>query len=186
VLTPEQETQLGSADQPYKESAMVVDRSPHLQEHDEKLLAALTADGRASLVDLASAAGLTPGRASRRLQALIAGRVVHIHVELAPSALGFHACANLWLQVHPSETKSVGRALAGMPEVGFVAAMSGRNNLHAAVHCRDLDELFEFTSDRVGPLPGVESAEVSPIHRQIKQAGTLVVDDRLQEQRTSK
>ena len=73
-----------------------------------------------------------------------------------------------------------------MPEVGFVAAMSGRNNLHAAVHCRDLDELFEFTSDRVGPLPGVESAEVSPIHRQIKQAGTLVVDDRLQEQRTSK
>jgi len=180
VLTPVQETQLGSADKPYSESPMVVNRSPHLQEHDEKLLAALTADGRASLVDLASAAGLTSGRASRRLQALIADRVVHIHVELAPAALGFHACANLWLQVRPSETKPVGRALAGMPEVGFVAAMSGRNNLHAAVHCRDLDELFEFTSDRVGTLPGVESAEVSLIHRQIKQAGTLVVDDRLQ------
>ncbi|TQS23780.1 Lrp/AsnC family transcriptional regulator [Microbispora sp. KK1-11] len=177
VLTPEQEAQFGLTGKPYKESAMVVNRSPHLHEHDEKLLTALTADGRASLVDLASAAGLTPGRASRRLQALISDGVVHIHVELTPAALGFHACANLWLQVHPSETKSVGRALAEMPEVGFVAAMSGRNNLHAAVHCRDLDELFEFTSDRVGTLPGVESAEVSPIHRQIKQAGTLVADD---------
>lgn len=39
--------------------------------------------------------------------------------------------------------------------------------------CRDLDELFELTSDRVGALPGVDSADVSPIHRQVKQASTL-------------
>lgn len=181
VLTPEQEKRLGSAGTPYNESAAVVNRAARLQEHDEKLLVSLAADGRASIVDLASAAGLTPGRASRRLHALVADRVVHLHVELVPAALGFHACANLWLRVHPSETKSVGRALAGMPEVGFVAATSGRNNLHAAVHCRNLDELFEFTSDRVGTLPGVESDEVSPVHRQIKQAGTLVVDGRLQD-----
>jgi DNA-binding Lrp family transcriptional regulator len=181
VLTSEQESLLGSADLVHAESSGV-DRFVRLQEHDEKLLAALAVDGRASLVDLADAAGLTPGRASRRLQALICDRVVHIHVELAPAALGYHARANLWLQVHPGETKSVGRALATMPEVGFVAAMSGRNNLHATVHCRTLAELFEFTSDRVGSLPGVQAAEVSPIHRQVKQAGTLVADDRLQEQ----
>lgn len=70
-----------------------------------------------------------------------------------------------------------------MPEVGFVAAMSGRNNLYAVVQCRDLDELFEFASDRVGTLPGVDSSEVDPIHRQIKQAATLMAGDRLQEQR---
>ena len=37
-------------------------------------------------------------------------------------------------------------------------------------------------SDRVGTLPGVDSAEVSAIHRRIKQAGTLVVDARLRNQ----
>jgi DNA-binding Lrp family transcriptional regulator len=68
-----------------------------------------------------------------------------------------------------------------MPKVGFAAASTGRNNLHAVIHCRDLDELFEFTSERVGALPGVESAEVSPIHRQVKQASTLVAGDRLEE-----
>jgi DNA-binding Lrp family transcriptional regulator len=182
VLKPEQEARLGSTGSPFAESAVVVRRSPHLEGDDEKLLSALAADGRASLVDLASAAGLTPGRASRRLQTLVSDGVVHIHVELSPAALGFHYAANLWLRVHPSETKSVGRALARMPEVGFAAAMSGRNNLHALVHCRDLDELFEFTSDRVGALPGVESAEVSLVHRQIKQAGTLVAGDRLWEE----
>ena len=179
TLTPEQETRFGSAGSPFTEAPIVVNRSPDLQEHDEKLLSALAVDGRASLVDLAAAAELTPGRVSRRLQALVSEGFVHIHVELVPAALGYHAQANLWLQVHPAELKSVGRTLARMPEVGFAAAMSGRNNLHAVIHCRDLDELFEFTSDRVGTLPGVESAEVSLLHRQIKQAGTLVVDDRL-------
>jgi DNA-binding Lrp family transcriptional regulator len=182
TLTPEEEARLGPGDGPFAEPAMVANRSAGLREHDEKLLSVLAADGRASLVDLAAAAGLTPGRTSRRLRALISDRVVHIHVELSPAALGYHARANLWLRVHPSETRSVGRALAQMPEVGFAAAVSGRNNLHALVHCRDLDELFEFTSDRVGTLPGVESAEVSPVHHQVKQAGTLVVDDRLQDQ----
>ena len=176
TLTPQQEAQLGSTGNPFTEAPIVV--TPP-QEHHEKLLSALASDGRASLVDLASAAGLTPGRASRRLQVLIASHVVHIHVELAPIALGYRARANLWLRVHPAEVKSVGRALATMPEVGFCAATSGRNNLHAEIHCHDLDELFEFTSDRVGTLPGVQSAEVSLIHRHIKQAGTLVADDLL-------
>jgi DNA-binding Lrp family transcriptional regulator len=181
VLTPEQETQLGSTGSPFAESAVVVGRAPHLDGHDEKLLSALAADGRASLADLAYGADLTPSRVSRRLQKLISDHVVHIDVELAPAALGYHSRANLWLRVHPSETKSVGRALACMPEVGFAAAITGRNNLHAVIHCRDLDELFEFTSDRVGALPGVEAADMSPIHRQVKQASILVAGKRLEE-----
>ncbi len=47
--------------------------------------------------------------------------------------------------------------------------------------CRDLGELFEFTSDRVGALPGVDCADVSPIHRQVKQASTLGAGNRLEE-----
>ena len=160
---------------------MSVNRTPNLPAHDEELLAAVAADGRASLVELAAAVGLTTGRASRHLDALLLNRIVHIDVEIAPAALGFHARANLWLQVHPSGTMRVGRSLARLPEVGFVAAMSGRNNLHAVVHCRELDELFEFTSDRVGGLQGVQSAEVRLIHAQVKQAGTLMVDRRLEE-----
>ncbi|MFE2519125.1 hypothetical protein [Streptomyces mirabilis] len=35
------------------------------------------------------------------------------------------------------------------------------------------------TTDRVGTLPGVEGMEISPIFRQIKQAGTRVDGDRL-------
>ncbi|WP_406450329.1 Lrp/AsnC family transcriptional regulator [Streptomyces sp. NBC_01622] len=179
TLTPEQESALGFRDRPYTEQPVVRDQPSQLSAHDEKLLAALAADGRASLVDLAVAADLTPGRASRRLNALLSSGVAYIDVEIAPMALGYRARANLWVRAHPAKIKIVGRAMAQMPEVGFAAAVSGPSNLHAVVQCRDLDGLFEFTTDRVGTLPGVEGMEISPIFRQIKQAGTRVDGDRL-------
>ena len=81
--------------------------------------------------------------------------------------------------MHPSAVKTAGRALAQLPEIAFAAAVSGPHNLHAVAHCRDLDELFELTSDRVGALPGLQSMEVSPLLRHVKQAGTLLAGDRL-------
>ncbi|MEV4349856.1 Lrp/AsnC family transcriptional regulator [Actinoplanes sp. NPDC049596] len=180
VLTPDEEAALGSTGaSPFTERPVVRDQPAALSTQDDQLLAALAADGRASLVDLGAAAGLTPGRASRRLQALLNEGVLYLDVEIAPVALGLHARANLLLRVHPAHLKTVGRTLARMPEVAFAAAVSGPHNLHAVVHSRDLDGLFEFTTDRVGPLPGVEALEVAPTWRQIKQVGTRVDGDRL-------
>ncbi|MFI2235846.1 Lrp/AsnC family transcriptional regulator [Streptomyces chrestomyceticus] len=179
VLSPEQEAMLGSDGSPFAEVPVVTRDPAHLTDEDERILDALAADGRASFVDLAAAAGSTPGRVSRRLDALLRRRVVHIDVEIAAAALGYHARANLWLRVHPSAVKTVGRALAEEPEIAFAAAVSGPYNVHAVAHCRDLDELFEFTSDRIGSMAGLQSMEVSPVLQHIKQAGTLLSGDRL-------
>ena len=179
TLTPEQEALLGTGESPFTEGPVVAREPVRLTAADEKLLDVLASDGRAALVDLAAAADLTPGRVARRLEALIRLRVVHIDVEIAAAALGYHARANLWLRVHPSAVKDVGRTLARMPEIAFAAAVSGAHNLHAVAHCRDLDELFEFTSDRIGSLPGLQSMEVSPLLKHVKQAGTLLSGDRL-------
>lgn len=179
VLSPEQEALLGSNGSPFAEVPVVAREPVVLTAGDERICAALAVDGRASLVDLAAAADSTPGRVSRRLDALLRRGAVHIDVEIAAAALGYHARANLWLRVHPSAVKEVGRALAREPGIAFAAAVSGPSNVHAVAHCRDLDELFEFTSDRVGSLPGLQSMEVSPVLRHLKQAGTLLSGDRL-------
>ncbi|BDM74400.1 transcriptional regulator (plasmid) [Streptomyces nigrescens] len=181
TLTPQQESILGNDGGPFTESPVVTRDPVHLTPEDERMLEVLAADGRASLVDLAAAADLTPGRASRRLEALLLRRAVHIDVEIAAAALGYHARAHLWLAVHPSAIKRVGRTLAQEAEIAFAAAVSGPYNIHAVAHCRDLDELFEFTSDRIGSLSGLQSMEVSPLLQQIKQAGTLLSGDRLVE-----
>jgi DNA-binding Lrp family transcriptional regulator len=181
TLTPEQEARLGNGGTPFTESPVVARTPIQLEPEDEKLLDLLAVDGRAGLVDLAAATGLTPGRASRRLRALLRNRVVHIDVEIAAAALGFHARANLWLRVHPAEVKNVGRTLAQQPEIAFATAVTGPDNIHAVAHCRDLDELYEFTTDHIGSLPGLQSLEVSPLLRHVKQAGTRLSGDRLVE-----
>ncbi|MHC3469436.1 Lrp/AsnC family transcriptional regulator [Streptomyces sp. 7R007] len=181
TLSPAEEAALGGDGAPFTEAPVVAREPLHLTPQDERMLAALAADGRASLVDLAAAADLTPGRVSRRLDALLQRRAVHVDVEIAPAALGYHARANLWLRVHPSAVKGAGRILAREPEIAFAAAISGPWNIHAVAHCRDLDELFEFTSDRIGSLSGLQSMEVSPVLRHVKQAGTRLVHDRLAE-----
>ena len=179
TLTPEQEAALGSDGAPFTEAPVVAREPVRLAPEEEAMLGVLAADGRAGLVDLAAAAGLTPGRASRRLDALLRRRVVHIDVEIASEALGSRARANLWLRVHPSQVKNLGRTLAEEPEIAFAAAVSGPSNLHAVAHCRDLDALFEFTTDRIGSLPGLQALEISPLLHHVKQARTLLAGDRL-------
>jgi DNA-binding Lrp family transcriptional regulator len=180
TLTPEQESALGSeGSSPFVERPIVARNPVQLTREDEKLLEVLALDGRAGVVDLAAAAQLSPGRASRRLQNLIDRGVVHIDVEIASAALGLRARANLWLKVHPSAVKTVGRTLAQQPEIGFATALSGTHAIHAVAGCRDLDDLFEFTSERIGALPGLQDLEVSPVLRHVKQAGTRLSGDRL-------
>jgi DNA-binding Lrp family transcriptional regulator len=181
VLTSDEEEALGGGE-PFAERPIVRAAPVALTAGDDALIGALAADGRASLVDLAAATGLTPGRVSRRMRALLSGGVVYLDVEIAAAALGLHTRANLYLRVHPARLKEAGRALAELPEVVFAAAVSGPDNLHAVVNCRDLDALFEFTTDRAGPLPGVERLEVSPTLRQVKQVGTRVDNGRLRGQ----
>ncbi|MEW2545216.1 Lrp/AsnC family transcriptional regulator [Streptomyces sp. NPDC047002] len=181
VLTAEQEAALGSAGTPFTEAPVVARAPVRLGTEDEAILGALAADGRAGLVALAAAADSTPGRVSRRLHALLLSRVVTVDVEIAAAALGYRTRANLWLRVHPSAVKDVGRALAREPSIAFAAAVSGPSNVHAVAHCRDLDELFEFTSECIGSLAGLQSVEVSPVLQHVKQAGTLLSGDRLAE-----
>ncbi|MEU3986538.1 Lrp/AsnC family transcriptional regulator [Streptomyces sp. NPDC026672] len=149
------------------------------QPHDEAILLGMAADGRASHVSLAAAAGISPARTARRVKTLLSAGVIHLDVELSRAALGFATRANLWLQVSPTALRTVGKELSHMSEVAFAAAVSGVHNMHAVVNCRSLDDLFSFVTDRIGALQGVQAVEVSPVLRQIKQFNTLMRDNDL-------
>lgn len=150
-----------------------------LEPSDEPMLALLAADGRATYGALAAAAGISEGRAMRRLTTLLELGVAYLDIDLSAAALGFHALANLWLTVTPAELANAGEALSREQEVAFAAAISGPHNLTAAVTCRDLDGLYRFITAKVGAIAGVQTMEVSPVLRHVKQAGALVSGDRL-------
>ncbi|HEX5293050.1 MAG TPA: Lrp/AsnC family transcriptional regulator [Streptosporangiaceae bacterium] len=178
LLTPAEAARLAEPEGP-RRPGPGVPAPAALGPGDSALLDVLAADGRATTAALAAAAGISEGRAGRRLAQLIRDRTLVIDVDLAHDALGFTVPAQVHLTVSPARLRAVGEALAGLPEVGFVAAMSGRSNLMASAACRDLAHLYEFATERAGALEGIVAMEVVPFARVIKQAGALVVDGRL-------
>ncbi len=146
---------------------------------DAALLDRLVTDGRASYAALGAAAGVSEGRAARRLDALLRSGVAFLDVDVSGSALGFRAAAVLWLTVTPGEIARAGESLAACEEVAFVAAVSGAQNMTASVMCRDLTALYRFVTTDLGPIAGVQALEISPVLRAVKQAGTLNSGDRL-------
>jgi DNA-binding Lrp family transcriptional regulator len=95
-------------------------------------------------------------------------------VDIAPSALGLHAEARLWMSVRPSAVVKVARTMAGHPEVSFVAVTTGSTNLTAAVNCRDNADLYRYLTEQVSALDDVSSVETAPVIRTVKRAGAVL------------
>lgn len=147
--------------------------------YDQAILAQLVLDGRSSYAQLATVAGITEGRASRRLQSLLERGMAVVDIDLSAEALGWNVTAQLWMTAAPADLHACGTALAALPEVTFAAAITGPHNLTAVAVCRDHRDLYRLVTDQIGAVPGIISLEVSPRTRTVKQAGALVDRQRL-------
>jgi hypothetical protein len=58
--------------------------------------------------------------------------------------------------------------------------LTGAANVMTAVNCRDSDALYTYVTTKVGALPAIRAAEIVPVLRRVKQAGTQVRNERLQ------
>jgi DNA-binding Lrp family transcriptional regulator len=178
VLTDEQR-RLVSGDSSGGDPVPVASAAVRLGPADHAMLDALAADGRAPLSVLAAAAGLSEGRAARRLAVLLTSGVVFLHVDLVASAIGFPTGAYVWLTVEPAHLDAACAALAAHAETPYVAAVSGRSNIMIAVMTRSLADLYDYVTRRIGTIQGVQGVDVEPVLRQLKQAGSLLDGDRL-------
>ncbi len=149
-----------------------------LRPGDEVMLDVLGQDGRASFAVLAAATGWSENRVARRLATLQAAGTVYLDVDVVGEAMGFGTSATLWLTVAPAHLAAAGAAIAAHREVPYAAAVTGRANLSVSVICRDIDELYDFVTTKVGALDGVQQVEVSPVLRRVKQAGALLAGNR--------
>ena len=171
LLTREQVRQMGAPSLSGEPAELVDD--------DRRLLDALARDGRASYATLARATRWTENRVARRLATLRASGAVFFDVDLAVQLLGFHTMAHLWLSAAPRDLAGVGETIARHPESGGVSAVTGTANLWVSVVCRDSDDLYRYITERIGAIRGVRQLEISPVLRQVKQAGSILFGGRL-------
>jgi DNA-binding Lrp family transcriptional regulator len=142
---------------------------------DDALFGALAVDGRTPYADLAVATGWSETTVRRRVDQLRDVGLLYFDLELDMAAFGFLSTVWMWLSVPPSQLASVGSELAKFPEVAYAIATTGPANLAACAVCRSQEELYEFLTDKVGALPGVERMETAPVIRTVKQASPIMV-----------
>jgi DNA-binding Lrp family transcriptional regulator len=180
VLPPEQVAPLRNrgdddrADQRPADARSADRDTAELSETDRVLLAALGMDGRMSHADLAAATGWSESSVRRRMEQLAGSGLMLFHLELDLPTFGFRAPSWLWISVPPSELQSVGKELAGFPEVSYAAATTGPANLAACVVCHSDPELYEFLTSSVGGLHAIGRIETAPIIRTVKQASVML------------
>ncbi len=136
---------------------------------DRALLTVLARDGRATLTELQAVTHQSESAVKRRLEHLRRSGVFYVDVQCDSGLVGYEARALLWLTVSPAALATVGRALAGHPEVAFAAAVTGPRNLVAVCLLRTTGDLYRYLSEKVGVLEGVHHVETAPILRQVKQ-----------------
>jgi DNA-binding Lrp family transcriptional regulator len=146
---------------------------PGPRAEDEPLLAELARDGRASNAAIAAAIHWHESTVRRRIDELRRSGLLYFEVDFDNRVLGWNAHALLWLSVEPARLEEAGRALAGHPEIPFVAATTGPANLVASALFRDTLHLYEYLTGELAGLPGVTSVETAPIIRTLKRTGSV-------------
>lgn len=150
---------------------------------DAALLAALRADGRTSVHDLAAATGWSATTVTRRLTELRTSGTVFFDVEVDGAQLGVTTQALLWMSVPPAHLDRVATALAGHDELAYVAATTGPTNLVADALCADPAALHRYLTHRLGALEEIRSLETAPVLRTVKATGPVLASLRTHEAR---
>ena len=143
-----------------------------LDDIDRRIVAALQADGRLPMVDLADKVGLSPTPCQRRVKRLEEEGVIARYAALvAPGALGFElqAMVQVTLDDHSEKTvEAFEAAIRARSEVVACYAMTGDMDFLLIVQARDLASFSDFAMKALLRLPGVRGTRSSFIMQAIK------------------
>ena len=126
---------------------------------DLELLRVLQDDGRIAISDLAHRVHVSRANAYTRLQRLNEAGVLKgfmANIDRAKVGLGIHAMVLVSLETWP-DREAIRERLRSMPEIEFAGITTGQFDLVLLARLRDVDELRDFTVERIPEIPGVRS-----------------------------
>jgi Lrp/AsnC family leucine-responsive transcriptional regulator len=127
------------------------DRNIDLDPVDARILAALIADARMSVAELARCVGLSAPSAAERIRRLEEKGVIEGYAaSIDPRALGLKVAA--WLRVRPvpGELNTVADILRSLPEIVECDRVTGEDCFVARAHVKSIEDL-ERLIDRIIP-----------------------------------
>ncbi|MFJ5222935.1 Lrp/AsnC family transcriptional regulator [Streptomyces sp. NPDC088400] len=138
------------------------DQAPQaLSDLEHAVAGALAQDGRLPVSTLARRLERSESSVSRALDRLVARGTLHFRTLVEPALLGYEAEFMVWLSIEPDRLDAAGRQLARHSGTKFLAAATGRFNLVGHMVLPRRTDLFRYTGEVIGALPGLNASDVT-------------------------
>lgn len=143
-----------------------------LDDIDKKIVAALQAEGRLPIVELADRVGLSPTPCQRRVKRLEEEGIITRYAALiSPAAMGYglQALVEVTLDDHSEKTvEAFEAAIRDRPEVVACYAMTGDMDFLLHIFAPDLAHFSDFALKALLRMPGVKGSRSSFIMQAVK------------------
>ncbi|RLQ23667.1 AsnC family transcriptional regulator [Seongchinamella sediminis] len=131
-----------------------------LDKVDQAIVDYLSRDARTSNRQIAEDLGVTEGTVRGRIKRMEEEKLIRITAVTNIDRFKDAALAYIWIEVEKSgQTREVARALADIPELGFVGVMLGRSDILAITMVRNTEHLSEFVHRSISGIDGVRSTQ---------------------------
>lgn len=133
-----------------------------LDKLDRAIVEQLSPDARVSNRQIAEALGVTEGTVRARIKRMEQEKQLRITAVTNIDRFRDAALAYIWIEVERSDqTRDIARALAEVPELGFVGVMLGRSDILAITMVKNTEHLAKFVHGNITSIPGVRRTESS-------------------------
>lgn len=125
-------------------------------ELDFQILKLLQKDGRMSFTEISKEINVAVSTIRHRYINLVEDGTLQIIGRIDPNHIGFNAYASILISVKPkSLLYPILNELTKLPEISFLALVSGDFDIEANVMCRDMEHLNELLGDKIHNMEGV-------------------------------
>ena len=144
-----------------------------LNRTDWKIIALLNEDGRMPSAEIARRLGKVSARTvTNRIEALTGKGIINIRAIVNPEKVGYGVLADVFIEVEPGQVREVAEGVAEFPQVSYVACATGDTDVSISVRARNIEELFNFVTEKVGNIPGVRRTQSYILPFKIKDLDT--------------
>lgn len=131
---------------------------------DREILHLLREDGRRSNADIARLVGVSQPTVRQRLDRITESGAARVTVRMNPAVLGSTIDVILRFRVAGRDVHQVGREIALMEQVSYVAHLIGSWQIEAEAFLRDNDEVCRLV-EQVSSIQGVTAVETGIVAR---------------------
>ena len=124
-------------------------------ELDYQIIQALHADARLAASEIARVTGANERTIRKRIDRLVAEKVVRLTAILDPEAFGYGTAADIFLEAALDLEPAILERLMSMPEVTYVAFGQGTREVSVEARFKDNEALRDFLRKTLPAIPGV-------------------------------